>query len=95
MVNRKAGQRPHGRDRERRAADLVRGVDLPRAVARDVDAEVTRNREVREPVLVGIRSQEEERVGAPVVAASGRLSSVGPDHQDYRRLGEERSVQVG
>ncbi len=68
VMDRQAGQRSHGRDRERRPADLVRGVDLPRAVARDVDAEIAGDRQVRQPVLAGIGAQQQERVGASRVA---------------------------
>ena len=81
--------------RERRAADLVRGVDLPGAVARDVDAEIARDRQVREAVLAGIGAQQQQRVGAASVAAAGRLPTVGPDHEDRRGLGEQRSVEIG
>ena len=62
------GQRLHRRERQRRAADLVRGVDLRRAVAGDLDAEVARDREVRDPVRLRIDVEEHERVGAVRVA---------------------------
>ena len=50
VVDGEAGERADGRDRQRRAAELVRGVDLPGAVAGDLDPEVARDREIREPV---------------------------------------------
>ena len=48
VVHRDAGEVADGADRERGAAELEGGVDLAGAVPRDVDAEVARDREVRD-----------------------------------------------
>ena len=57
-------ERLDGRERQRRAADLVRGVDLRRSVARYLHAEISRDREVRDPVRAWVEVEEHQRVRA-------------------------------
>ena len=55
----------HGLQRQRRAPELERRVDLVRAVARDLDAQITGDREVGDAVLPGVGADEHDRVGMP------------------------------
>ena len=78
--------------RERRAAELERRVDLGRSVAGDLDPQVARDREEREPVLPGIGADQHDRVGAARVAAPGLGAAVGAEHEDRRRRRGEQPV---
>ena len=92
VVHRQAGQRLHGLDRKRGPAEGVGGVDLVRAVSRDVDAQVARNRDEREPVVVRIRPQQHDRVGAPAAGSVLAVrADVGAEDEDVRRVREERA----
>ena len=76
---------PDRAERERRAADLVRGVDLRDADLGDLDLEVARDREEREPPLPGVGADEHDRVRAVGALAPGRDAAVGAEHEDRRR----------
>ena len=94
VVDRQAREGLDGGERERRATDLVRRVDLRRAVAGDLDLEVARDREVRDPVRLGLEMDEHERVRAVGVAPTGRTAAVGADEEHRRRLREQRAVTL-
>ena len=81
--------RPHG---ELGTAELHRRVDLLLAVAGHLRLQVTRNREVVETVVAGIRAEERHRisvlVGTPADSAlPGRV--VAAEEEDRRRAVEE------
>ena len=95
VVDGQPGQRLHRRERERRAAHLVRRVDLRRPVAGNLHAEIARNREVRDAVGPGIEMEEQQRIGAVGIGASRSSTAVRTDDEDGRRLGEERTVALG
>ena len=81
-----------GAERERRAADLVRRVDLREPDLRDVHLEVARDRQEGESPLAGIGADEHDRVG-PVGALRARLvPAVGAEHEDRRRVRDQQPV---
>ena len=90
VIDRDAGEALDRSDGERRAAVRVGGVDLVVAVARDLDPEVARDGEERDPVLVGIRADEHDRVGAEGPLAPGAL--VRPEHEDGGRVRQDQAV---
>ena len=57
--------------RERRPANLVGGVDLGDPDLGDLDLEIPRDREKREPSLAGVRAEEHDRVGAVCALPAG------------------------
>ena len=89
VIRLQARERLYRLERQRRAAQLVCRVDLVRPVARDLDAEIARDREIGHPVPAGIGSEEQNRVRAPRV---GELVAVGAQEQDQRRLRDQHAV---
>ena len=83
-------ERLDGLDRQRRAADRVRGVDAVVAVPGDRHAQVARDRELVDAVALGVDAHEQDRVGA---ARSAVGAAVGAEHE--RRRGVDSSEPPG
>ena len=81
----------HRAQRQRRAAELERGVDLVRAVAGNLDAQVARDREVREPMSARVGADEHDRVGVARAGTAG-LATIGAEHEERRRSRREQSA---
>ena len=82
------GQRLHGADRERRAAERVGDVDAVVAVARDGHAQVARDRELGDAVARRVDADEQDRVRA--ARPRGR-AAIGAEHERRRGLREQRA----
>ena len=83
-------------DRQARAAELVGGVDLVRAVAGDLDLEVARHRHHRGRLLVGVEADEDDRVRArlePELLVPVAL--VGAEDHQRLRLAGLRAIDLG
>jgi hypothetical protein len=68
-----------------RPPEGVGRVELVRPVARDVDLEVTRQREQGDRVPVGVEAKQHGRVGEPIFAADLVVSLVGAEDHDRLR----------
>ena len=75
VVDRQAGDRLDGLERELGPAELVGGVDLVRAVAGDLDLEVARQRQDRRGLLVRVEAHEHDRVRARAARALGVVAA--------------------
>ncbi len=95
VVDGHAGDRVHRADREPRPARLHGRVDLRRAESGDRDAQVARDRQVRDAVVRGIGSDEHHRVGVLVALPLCDRRVVGAEHEDRRRVRDEEAVLVG
>ena len=86
VVDRDIEQALDHRDRQRRPAELVRGVDLLQAVSGYFDDRVARNRQTRRVTAAGadqhdrVRAPEAGRFGARFAAVL--LAAVGAEHED-------------
>ena len=89
VVDLHARQVLHGLDRQRRAAERVRGVDAVVAVAGDRDAQVARDRELRDAVACRIDAHEQDRVRAPRPAVG---PAIGAEHERRRGVREQRAA---
>ena len=93
MVDRQAGVQVHGALGQTGSSDLEGGVDLVRPVPRDVgDAEVARDREVVELVVLRIGAQDLHRVRVLVGRARGIQRMVGAEQKDVARVREHHPV---
>src|SRR6266542_2604595 len=84
------GQVPHRRHRERRPPDLVRGVDLVRSVAGNLDAEVSRDGEVGDAVMVRVGANEHDGVGVPDPLSP--RARVRAEQEDRRRVRQQQAA---
>ena len=85
VVHRQAGERLERRDRQRRAAVGVGGVDAVGAPARDLDTQVARDRQHRDALGARVDAQQHDAVGAPLVAGHAH-APVAAQHEDVHRL---------
>ena len=92
VVRPQARERGDGLHRERRPAELEGGVDLVRALAGDVDAQVARDREIRHPVPLRVGAHEQDRVGAAEVLARGGAVAVGAEQHDQGRVRQHQPL---
>ncbi len=94
MVDVEARQVLHRPQREGRPSELVRGVDLRDADLGDLDLEVAWDREIREPALTRVGTEQHDRVRSVRRLAAGPVAAVGAEHEDRRRGRDEEPVTL-
>ncbi len=92
VVHIEAGEALDGAERERRASDLIRGVDLREADLRDLHLEIARDRQERESPFARVCPDEHDRVGSVGRLPTGRVPAVGAEDEDRGRVRDEQPV---